>query len=48
MNSENFTPPFASYFGSTFGIPWRFWEMDGEAGGIEPPEHVKQWAEWAF
>ena len=46
MNSENFTPPFASYFGSTFGIPWRLW-MDGEAGGIEPPEHVKQWAEWA-
>jgi peptide/nickel transport system substrate-binding protein len=43
--TQNYIPPFNSYFGLTFGQPWAVW-MDG-AGGIEPPQHVKDWAQWA-
>ena len=45
QRTQNFKPPFASYFGATFGSPWAVW-MDGK-GGQEPPEHVKRWAKLA-
>ncbi len=41
-NNELWVPPFENYFGHRTGMLWAEWVDSKGAGGVEPPEFVKQ------